>query len=78
MENKIIEYLDESRELCKPNKELSLHYEKLYLLVDKNDYSHAFNECIELMQNLYRNKDMESYLSLNKVKNILNELNKLL
>lgn len=73
--NKIVEYLDESRELCKHNKEFSLHYKKIYLLVDKNDYKNAFNECIDLMQNLYRNKDMESYIRLNKVKDILSAFN---
>ena len=73
--NKIIELIDNSRKLSGSGQDLDHHYERLFLLVDKSDYSNAFNECVDLMQSLYRNKDIESYIYLNKVKEILGAFN---
>ncbi len=70
--NSIEKYIIEAIEKCS-SEELSSEIAKIIPLIKNDKLNQAFNECIELMQSLYRNQDMESYIQLNNFKNVLAE-----
>ena len=55
------------------SEQLSSEVAKIIPLIKNEKLNQAFNECIDLMQCLYRNKEMESYIQLNNFKNVLAE-----